>query len=143
MGACFLDEVVSGMHAARAWVRLLHGTWEPVVSRDSWPVVCDLRLAGQGSREFPTVPIERYADDAAPHCISERQARFVLGKIKTRMADCHLELNNDKTRIVYCKDSNRNGSHEHERFDFLGYTFRPRCARNGRRAVHQFRSSRQ
>jgi hypothetical protein len=29
---------------------------------------------------------------------------------------------------VYCKDSNRNGSHEHERFDFLGYTFRSRSA---------------
>jgi RNA-directed DNA polymerase len=32
---------------------------------------------------------------------------------------------------VYCKDSNRSGSHEHERFDFLGYTFRPRLARSG------------
>ena len=31
----------------------------------------------------------------------------------------------------HCKDSNRKGSHEHERFDFLGYTFRPRCVRNG------------
>jgi RNA-directed DNA polymerase len=84
------------------------------------------------AREFPTIPFERYADDAVAHCISERQARFVLGKIKARMADCHLQLNADKTRIVYCKDSNREGSHEHERFDFLGYTFRPRCAQNGR-----------
>jgi RNA-directed DNA polymerase len=32
--------------------------------------------------------------------------------------------------VVYCKDSNRTGSHEHERFDFLGYTFRPRLARS-------------
>jgi RNA-directed DNA polymerase len=84
------------------------------------------------AREFPTMPFERYADDAVVHCISERQARFVLGKIKTRMAACHLKLNDDKTRIVYCKDSNRKGSHEHERFDFLGFTFRPRCACNGR-----------
>jgi len=84
------------------------------------------------AREFPTMPFERYADDAVVHCISERQARFVLGKIKTRMAACHLKLNDDKTRIVYCKDSNREGSHEHERFDFLGFTFRPRCACNGR-----------
>ena len=72
------------------------------------------------AREFPAVPFERYADDAVVHCKSERQARFVLGEIKARMADCHLELNDDKTRIVYCKDSNRKGSHEHERFDFLG-----------------------
>ena len=84
------------------------------------------------AREFPAVPFERYADDAVVHCKSERQARFVLGEIKARMADCHLELNDDKTRVVYCKDSNRKGSHEHERFDFLGYTFRPRRARNGR-----------
>ena len=84
------------------------------------------------AREFPAVPFERYADDVVAHCKSERQARFVLGEIKMRMADCHLELNQSKTRIVYCKDSNRKGSHEHERFDFLGYTFRPRKARNGR-----------
>lgn len=84
------------------------------------------------AREFPAVPFERYADDAVVHCKSERQARFVLGKIKTRITDCQLELNDDKTHIVYCKDSNRKGSHEHERFDFLGYTFRPRRARNGR-----------
>jgi RNA-directed DNA polymerase len=54
-----------------------------------------------------------------------------------RLAQVGLELNLDKTRIVYCKDSNRAGSHEHERFTFLGYTFRPRLARNktGRKFV--------
>jgi RNA-directed DNA polymerase len=84
------------------------------------------------AREFPAIPFERYADDVVVHAKSERQARFVLGEIKARMADCHLELNSDKTRIVYCKDSNRTGSHEHERFDFLGYTFRPRKAKDPR-----------
>jgi RNA-directed DNA polymerase len=39
-----------------------------------------------------------------------------------------LELNQAKTRIVYCKDSHRRGAYAHERFDFLGYTFRPRLA---------------
>jgi RNA-directed DNA polymerase len=84
------------------------------------------------AREFPAIPFERYADDVVVHTKSERQARFVLGEIEQRMAACHLELNQEKTRIVYCKDSNRHGSHEHERFDFLGYTFRHRQARNGR-----------
>jgi len=84
------------------------------------------------AREFPAIQFERYADDAVVHCKGERQARFVLGEIKARLADCRLELNDDKTRVVYCKDSNRKGSHEHQRFDFLGYTFRPRRARNGR-----------
>ena len=81
------------------------------------------------AREFPTIPFERYADDVVVHAKSERQARFVLGEIKTRMAACHLELNTDKTHIVYCKDAKRNGSYEHESFDFLGYTFRERTAK--------------
>ena len=40
-----------------------------------------------------------------------------------------LRLHPDKTRIVYCKDSNRRGKHEHTCFTFLGYAFRPRKAR--------------
>ena len=51
------------------------------------------------------------------------------------MRSCGLELNLGKTRIVYCKDSHRFGSHEHERFDFLGYTFRPRQSRDGKGAM--------
>jgi RNA-directed DNA polymerase len=79
-------------------------------------------------REFPAVPFERYADDEILHCKTQAQARVVLDAIIERLAQVGLELNLDKTRIVYCKDSNRNGSHEHERFTFLGYTFRPRLA---------------
>jgi len=30
----------------------------------------------------------------------------------------------------HCKDDDRRGSYEHERFDFLGYTFRPRRSKN-------------
>ena len=37
--------------------------------------------------------------------------------------------------IVYCKDSNRRGEHEHTGFTFLGYAFRPRMAR-AKKAVH-------
>jgi Group II intron, maturase-specific domain/Reverse transcriptase (RNA-dependent DNA polymerase) len=76
-------------------------------------------------REFPGVPFEGYADDVILHCNSKPRARVVLDAIVKRLA---LEVNPGKTRIVYCKDSNRTGSHEHERFDFLGYTFRPRSA---------------
>ena len=84
------------------------------------------------AREFPVVQFERYADDVVVHAKSERQARLVLGEIKKRMADCHLELNQEKTRIVYCKDGKRTGSHKHVRFDFLGHTFRLRSAKNRR-----------
>ena len=53
----------------------------------------------------------------------------MLGK---RFADCGLKLNEEKTKIVYCKDSNRKGNSEHTSFDFLGYTFRPRKAKNSK-----------
>jgi group II intron reverse transcriptase/maturase len=81
-------------------------------------------------REFPDVPFERYADDEILHCNSEQQAQIVLDAIVERLAQVGLGLNLDKTRIVYCKDANRPGSHEHERFTFLGYTFRPRLVRS-------------
>ena len=81
-------------------------------------------------REFPHVPFERYADDGVAHCKSEKQAWYVLDRISRRMGEVGLELNRVKTRIVYCKDSDRKGSYENERFDFLGYTFRPRLAKS-------------
>jgi RNA-directed DNA polymerase len=64
------------------------------------------------------------------HCMSERQAKFVLAAITKRMAQVGLELHPDKTRIVYCRDSNRRGQYPDCRFDFLGYTFRPRKSLN-------------
>jgi RNA-directed DNA polymerase len=82
------------------------------------------------AREFPHVQFERYSDDMVIHCASERQARMLRAKITERFRACGLELNQDKTRIVYCKDSNREGSHEHQQFTFLGYTFQPRPAMN-------------
>ena len=82
------------------------------------------------TREFPLVSFERYADDAVVHCVSEAQARHVLAAIARRMTQVGLELHPDKTRIVYCKDGQRAGSFEHERFDFLGYTFRPRLSKS-------------
>lgn len=82
------------------------------------------------AREHPYVSFERYADDAVVHCSSRAQAVHVLKAITDRMAQVGLELHPDKTRIVYCKDADRRGSHEHEQFDFLGYTFRPRLSKS-------------
>ena len=79
-------------------------------------------------REFSSVPFERYADDVIVHCISQAQAEQVRDAIAGRLVECGLQLHPDKTRIVYCKDGRRTGSYEHESFDFLGYTFRPRKA---------------
>jgi group II intron reverse transcriptase/maturase len=89
------------------------------------------------AREFPTVPFERYADDAVVHCVSQRQAAYVRRAITSRMERVGLRLHPDKTQIVYCKDDNRPDapSQASTSFTFLGYTFRARTARarNGRR----------
>jgi RNA-directed DNA polymerase len=80
-------------------------------------------------REFPQVAFERYADDAVIHCSTRWQARRVLAALHERMNQVGLELHPDKTKIVYCQDSNRRGSFEQVSFTFLGYTFQPRAAR--------------
>lgn len=77
-------------------------------------------------RVHPEVPFERYADDVVVHCKTEEQARAVRMSIEERLAQCKLEVHPEKTKIVYCKDDNRRGRYPHEKFDFLGYTFRPR-----------------
>ena len=81
-------------------------------------------------RNFPDVPFEVYADDGLVHCRSLEEAQRMLKAIEERLKQCKLELHPEKTRIVYCKDVDRKGSYEHERFDFLGYTFRPRLSKN-------------
>jgi RNA-directed DNA polymerase len=81
-------------------------------------------------REFPHIPFERYVDDGVVHCRTERQARSVKDAIAERLEGLGLGLHPEKTRIVYCRDDDRRGSHEHERFDFLSYTFRPRLSKS-------------
>jgi group II intron reverse transcriptase/maturase len=90
------------------------------------------------ARTYPDVPFERYADDGVVHCDSQRQAREVLAAIKDRMEHVGPRLHPDKTKVVYCKDGNRRGSHEHTSFTFLGFTFRARKARS--RAGKKFTS---
>ena len=76
--------------------------------------------------DHPSIRFARYADDIAVHCRSRAQAQFMLRAIKRRLARCKLQLRPDKTKIVYCKDDRRPGNYDHESFDFLGYSFRPR-----------------
>jgi RNA-directed DNA polymerase len=74
-------------------------------------------------------PFARYADDIIVHCRTEAQAQVMLRDIERRLARCKLQLHPEKTKIVYCKDAKRPGNYEHESFDFLGYSFRPRSCR--------------
>lgn len=83
-------------------------------------------------RNHPHIRFERYADDVIVHAKSKAAAEQLLEAIRARLAECGLELHPEKTKIVYCQDSDRKGQHEHIQFDFLGYTFRPRRAKNYR-----------
>ena len=78
------------------------------------------------AKHLHSVRFSRYADDAVVHCKSLEQAEFVLRKLRERFRECGLELHPDKTRIVYCKDINRQEDYEDVKFTFLGYTFQPR-----------------
>ena len=51
-------------------------------------------------REYPTIPFERYADDAICHCASEAQALELRQALKQRFAACRLRLHPEKTKIV-------------------------------------------
>jgi RNA-directed DNA polymerase len=77
----------------------------------------------------PQNPWVRYADDGLLHCKTEEEAWKLLEQLDKRMKQVGLELNKDKTRIVYCKDSNRKESYSNTEFTFLGYTYRPRKAK--------------
>ena len=82
------------------------------------------------TQEFKSIPWARYADDGIAHCVSLKQAKYLQKRLQNRFEEYGLELNQEKTRIVYCKDDDRRLDYENTSFDFLGYTFRPRRAKN-------------
>ena len=90
----------------------------------------DEAFDGWMAEQHPDIPFERYADDIICHCVSEEQARALNEALAQRVAQWGLALHPHKTKIVYCKDANRRGSYPEQRFDFLGYTFRPRSSKN-------------
>ena len=104
------------------------GVLSPVLSNLFMHYCFDLWM----SREYPQNPWERYADDGVIHCRSKEEAEMILIKLRTRFNECKLEIHPDKTRIIYCRSDNYRGRHEHESFDFLGYTFRRRWVKNNK-----------
>ncbi|MDV6248735.1 group II intron reverse transcriptase/maturase [Wolbachia endosymbiont of Zaprionus taronus] len=86
-------------------------------------------------QKHPTIPFERYVDDVIVHCKTKKQADFMRIVIKERLAQFKLRLHPEKTQIVYCKDDTRKGEFSAQSFDFLGYTFRPRLAKNNKLTV--------
>jgi len=98
-GCLFIGQTVSGMYAARAWVRLLYGTWEPVVLRDDQLVAFGLRLAVSGkvssgrSREG-RIPVVGHRDgpsrssDEGPVMGLERRGRAIQTRLLVNHEVC-------------------------------------------------------
>lgn len=82
------------------------------------------------TRNSPNNPFARYADDAVVHCHTQKQAEFLLRAIEQRLKECKLTMHPAKSKVVYCKNSNRNLDYPCKQFTFLGFTFRPRGARD-------------
>ena len=99
-------------------------------AREPLHALCVRQVDGPG--KLPAVRSSVYADDVVIHCDTEQQAQQLCADLAERLGSLGLELHPDKTKIVYCKDTNRRDEAEHTSFDFLGYTFRGRLAR-GRR----------
>lgn len=74
-------------------------------------------------KHHPEKQFERYADDIIVHCKTEKQAKYMLGKIGERMQACKLQLHPQKTKIVNL----RGVSVERyaRSYDLLGFTLRP------------------
>lgn len=81
-------------------------------------------------KHYPSIPFERYADDIVIHLKSEAQAVMLKRRLTERMQQCKLELHPEKTKIVYCKDTDRTADYPNISFVFLGFEFRPRGAKN-------------
>lgn len=78
---------------------------------------------------LPNVPFQRYADDIIVHCASQKQAKFIMDIIRKRLKGYNLELNLEKTKIVYAgkyNDYDHEGHAIPRKFTFLGYDFKPR-----------------
>jgi len=55
-----------------------------------------------------------------------------LKAVSKRLSDCGLQMHASKTKLVFCKDSNRKFYKDYPNvsLDFLGFTFMPRSAQN-------------
>jgi len=70
-------------------------------------------------RKFPSIPFERYADDAICHCQSEAQALELRRALEQRFAECKLQLHPQKRRSSTAKTLIVRGSIPSGRSTFL------------------------
>ena len=65
---------------------------------------------------YPQTSFVRYADDMVIHCSTKQDAEQILTAIKERLHQVSLRLNEEKTKIVYCKDYRRTQQYEKVQF---------------------------
>jgi RNA-directed DNA polymerase len=80
--------------------------------------------------KFPNNKWCRYADDGLVHCKSYAEAQAIREELKKRFESCGIEIHPAKTKIIYCRDNRRRQEFGEVKFDFLGFTLRPRLVRN-------------
>lgn len=106
------------------------GVISPVFANIFMDIVFDKWI----SKRNPDNSFERYADDIIVHCKNIKEALRLLEAIKERFSACKLELNREKTKIVYCRRNQKRQPPfkvRYQKFDFLGYTFKPRMEMKG------------
>jgi RNA-directed DNA polymerase len=142
-------------HVAEPWVKMYIGRWleSPVQTKEGQLQAKDGKGTPQGGVispllanlylhyvldkwldvTYPQIAFVRYADDVVVHCHSEEQAQGMLEAIGKRLEVCKLRLNETKTQIVYCKDYRKKEKKEYKnKFDFLGFSFKPTIYRSKR-----------
>lgn len=104
------------------------GVISPVLANIFLDIVFDKWI----KKNNPDIEFERYADDIVIHCKHIKQALRLMEVIKQRFKDCKLELNSEKSKIVYCRRNQKNQPPfkvYYQKFDFLGFTFKPRIVK--------------
>jgi len=80
-------------------------------------------------RNFQTVP-GKNADDGMIHCVTRKQAEFILDMLKEQMLKYGLNIHPEKSKIVFCRKNNQLIQKDVETpFVFLGYCFRTRLSK--------------
>ena len=136
-----------GQHTKERWVLMYVERWlKAGVEQEDGSITARIKGTPQGGVVSPLLaniylhhafdkwmdethshcPFERYADDIVIHCSSKEEAERMLEELKTRMQEFELTVHPEKTKIVYCKNYQRNEKHDSESFTFLSYSFQPR-----------------
>ena len=129
-------------HATEAWEMLYIKRWLKMCDQNKGvpqggvisPLLANLFLHYALDRwlqkHHPHNSFERYADDIIVHCKTRMESVVLKYEITKRLQQCGLEAHPEKTQIVFCKNSNLQGSYKQQSFDFLGYCFRLRLTKS-------------